>query len=164
MTELLIQIQPEQVCARLAKSENNAIVPLQVTKYEDFFEVDPQAIWNAVTKCIKILLTGAKIPADRISAVEISCELDITVLWDNETLGAVCAARGDSSTPTHRLAWLIEHNPAVVGTMAAGRLNSGSAVDYLISRMTRGLFSDDSGIGMTTEPSGFLGISAQIIA
>jgi glycerol kinase len=164
MAKLKIHLAADQVVLALANTDSECKVPFQVTSHEGYFEVEPQAIWNSLTKCVKSLMRDLEISASEISMIYISSELDVTVLWDNETLGAVCPARGDATSPAQRLVLLTEHNPSVEGTRAAGRLASGSAIDYLITRMTRGLFSDASGAGIITEPSGFLGITAQITA
>ncbi len=131
-----------------------------------WFEHAPEEIWQATLAATRAALTGYD--ASLLTAVGISNDRDVLLLWDRETLGSPRAAiggrdrraegscavlratgaedrvrelTGRALAPTSaapRLRWLAEHEPRTWALVEEGRYAVGSIESYLVARMTRG--------------------------
>jgi glycerol kinase len=165
MCKLLIQIEYGFLTARLTspKETNPETIRFNVESHGDEFEFVPAELWSALISATSTTLQASNIKPAEVSEIQIRCQLLVSVFWDDETLGAVRTAIGGSESHEERVARITQSDPQVAGTLAANRLVSGTLVQYLISRMTRGLDTDVPESGIQSDPKAFAGINAQIM-
>ena len=126
--------------------------------------VSPIDIWSALISCTKQAVKDSQINLDEIHTLHIDCQLDLSVFWDDETLGTVRDAIGNSDSHIRRVERAIETDQQLAGTIAANRLVTGTLPEYLISRMTRGLHTTPGKNETKTDATAFCGIEAAITA
>ena len=166
MHTLVIRITPSQVESSITSLEGrySTEVGFDSKNIDDSIEVAPIDIWSALISSTKKLLIQTDLKPADVQIVRIESELEVSVFWDDETLGAVRAAIGDNNSHAQRVSAIIATDPQVAGTLAAGRLVSGTLSEYLISRMTRGLHSEVGTTEISTDATAFAGIAAVISA
>jgi glycerol kinase len=126
----------------------------------------PEDIWQATLAASRAALDAAT--GSPVTCVGITNQRETAVVWDPRTLAAprraivwqdrrtarLCDAlreagyeprvraltglRLDPYFTGTKLTWLAEHEPAVAGDLAAGRLVAGTVDSYLVARMTAG--------------------------
>lgn len=166
MPNLEIFITAGEVSSSIDKAENETKITTSFPTHisGENLSVSPIDIWSALIASTKQTLKAADLKATEVDSLRIVCHFDISVFWDDETLGTVRDAIGSSDSHVKRVEQALETDPQLSGTLAANRLVTGTLPEYLVSRMTRGLHTVIGEIEIKTDATAFCGIAAKIIA
>lgn len=133
-----------------------------ISQQNQVLEASATEIWSALLSGVKKVVRDAGLKSSDISLVKLGEIFAASVFWDDETLGAVRDVIFDASTHEQRVASILQSDQQVTGTLAADRLVTGELREYLLSRLTRGMYSKNSNQVFTTDAKAFAGIAAEI--
>jgi glycerol kinase len=140
----------------------------QIYPASGWVEHDPEMIWATVLSCVRAVLTRLRERGIVICAVGLTNQRETAVVWNRRTGAPLCNAIvwQDRRTAEHcrrleqaghaalleertglrldpyfsatKLAWMLEHVPAVRAAAARGELAFGTVDSFLIARLTGG--------------------------